>query len=553
MSLPTPGDRIKSALKGLASRMRAEAVADQIVNTVTGAGTARDKTVYSQFVEEPLLEPTEIETLYAFNDLAQTICDKPVEDALREGFSIKRANSTPEKDRELTRRILLKWKNLQKGENRFMRGAIWGRAFGGGGIILGVRGAGALETELVDADVTGVEYIKDFDRQQMIANGWYADGRVRTYLYTPVIQGTATDGSAVEPVTIHETRVMLFPGARTTANRRRENQGWDLSILQRVIAVLKSFDAMWQSTDAMFADASQAVFHLQGLIQSLGEDTGKNDVSVRLSLMDLWRSVQKAVVLDAGDENGDGREDFDVIERGALGSIDGVQNNYFVRLAAAARMPLTVLLGMAPAGMDATGESDMVLYFGTIDVYRQQVLADRIMRIIRFLVQEIEAEDAAASEMRENPEVEVESTDAEDDEEESDDEDAEWEIVWPDLAKPTPLDQATAENMRITSVTGLITSMVATPEEVALSLDEIAPSLKLRLDTKSRKKALKAAMGEVENREQGRSQEEMKGEVGSKNQIAVEKAKPKPGINGTASKKTKKSVQRKTMGRSGGK
>lgn len=552
MSLPSPGERIKSALKGLANRMKAESVADAIVNSVSGMGTARDKTTYNQYVEENLLDPTEIETLYAFSDLAQTICDKPVEDALREGFSIKRANSTPEKDRELTRRILLKWKLLQKGENRFMRGAIWGRAFGGGGIILGVRGAGALETELDDHDVTGVEFIKDFDRQQMMANGWYADGRVKTYLYTPVIQGTATDGAAAQPVTIHESRVMLFPGARTTHNRRRENQGWDLSILQRVVGVLTSFDAMWRSTDAMFADASQAVFHLQGLIQSLGEDTGKNDVSVRLSLMDLWRSVQKAVVLDAGDENGDGREDFDVIERSALGSIDGVQNNYFVRLAAAARMPLTVLLGMAPAGMDATGESDMVLYFGTIDVYRQQVLADRIMRIIRFLVQEIEAEDSRASEMRENPEVEVDAVDPEDDDE-GDNEDAEWEIVWPDLAKPTPLDQATAENMRITSVTGLITSMVATPEEVALSLDEIAPSLKLRLDTKSRKKALKLAMGEVENRELGRSQEEMKGEVGTANQIKVEKSKPKPGINGTAAKKTKKSVQRKTMGRSGGK
>jgi hypothetical protein len=108
--------------------------------------------------------------------------------------------------------------------------------------------------------------------------------------------------------------------------------------------------------------------------------------------------------------------------------------------------------------------------------------------------------------------------------------------------------------MRITSVTGLITSMVATPEEVALSLDEIAPSLQLRLDTKSREKALKAAMAEVETREQGKAQAEMQGSVSTENQIKVEKSKPKPaapGINGTATKKTKKSVQRKTVGRSG--
>jgi phage-related protein (TIGR01555 family) len=345
-----------------------------------------------------------------------------------------------------------------------------GRLFGGGGLIIGAAGAGSLESPLDDEKVKKLEFLHDWDRQDMVENTYHLDGTVETYLWTRPARGNRS----WLPVKVHASRLIQFPGATTTNRKRNQNQGWDLSVLQRVYATLKSFDSMFSSTDAMFADASQAVFKLQGLIDALGESdgSGENDVRTRLQLMDMMRSSGKAIMLDAGDENGDGAEDFSTVDRATLGSLDGTMQQYYIRLAAAAGMPLTVLLGMSPAGMDATGESDMILYYNRVDIYRKKVLEPRILRIVRMLARELGDEDPS-----------------------------EWKISWPELARPKPLDVATEAKMKVDACVALVTAQIALPEEVALSMNKIAPTLNLTLDKDSRVSALKEGLKEIANRE----------------------------------------------------
>ncbi len=456
--------------KGLGRSATAHAVIDAFQNSVTGVGTARSKVSAGEYVAAPLLTCEQLEILFADNDLASVIVSKIVEDALRDGFGIEKEGGTADEDKTFAKKLHDRYKELQ-APYFVQRGGVMARLFGGGGLILGVKGAGALSTPLQDEATKGVEFLQDFDRQDMQESTYYRDGSVETYLWTKPQSGRS---SQTKQVAVHESRIILFPGAQTTNRKRIQNQGWDLSVLQRVYAVLLSFDGMFSSTDAMFADASQAVFKLQGLIAALAENdgTGDSDIRTRLSLMDMGRSSGKAVVLDAGDENGNGAEEFSTVDRATLGTLDGVIGQYYVRLAAAARMPLTVLLGMSPAGMDATGESDMILYYNTVDIYRKQVLEPRILRILRLLARA-----------------------------EGDSDPSEWVVSWPELARPKPLDVKTAEKMAIDSCVALITSQVALPEEVALSLTKIAPSLGLMLDRAAREKALKEALTEVENRE----------------------------------------------------
>lgn len=490
---------------------------DGFANAMTGIGTERDKTYFAGWVDDPLMTPVEIEAVYANNDLAQTIVDKIVDDSLRDGFGISRADGT--KDEETARYIQRRWRELvakDPTDNRFKRGACWARAFGGGGVLLGVRGAGPLASPLDDSRVTRVEFVKDFDRQQMQPFTYEADGSVRTYLYTPVIQGLG-DAEQALPVEVHASRVILFPGARTTNNRRRLNETWDLSVLQRVRAALLSFDGMWKSVDNMFSDASQAVFKMQGLIQALAEDDGPTSVATRLQVMDRIRSVARAIILDAGDEAGNGAEEFELKERGSLGGLDGVMQQYCIRIATAARMPLTVLLGMSPAGMDATGEADMILYFNTVDIYRKEALQPRIERIINLLANEQSRELDAAL-----PAVEGEES-------EESDEEPTWCVTWPELHRPKPLDVATAENMRLTSAMALVDGQVVLAEELALSLKDVAEKgiAGLNLNLESRERAMKAGLEEVANREMGLGKMEAEGAVQTENTVQVEKTKAK--------------------------
>lgn len=463
-------------------KLSLESFMDGFRNEVTGIGTSRSKLTYGEYCAEALLDPNLLESLFKDNDLARKIVAKPVDDALRAGFSLRRRDSTPEKDADDAHRLLKAYKALMHdrlGGDKLKRGAIQARLHGGGGLLLGAKGGGGLATPLKDERVTEISYFTAWDRTCMQAATWYPDGSPATFNYTP--RGRKT--SQPQQV-IHESRLIFFPGAVTTDTARAANQDWDHSVLQAVYQTLKSFDQMFASTDAMFADASQSVFKLQGLIKALAENDGDGEAEARtrLQLLDMMRSSTRAIMLEAGAKDGDPPEEYEVVERTTLGTISDVIQQYYVRLACAANMPLTVLLGMAPSGMDATGESDMILYFNTVDVYRQEALTPVILRIINMLARTV---------------LDGETMDAEEDETD----DQEWEIVWPELARPKPLDVATAENMAITSVGTLIERQVLLPEEAALALRDIAPSLRISIDPAPREKALREAQKEIANRE----------------------------------------------------
>jgi phage-related protein (TIGR01555 family) len=464
--------------KGLSTGKLLHEVVDGFRNAVTGVGTARSKASYGGYDRDYLLDFETLESLFESNDLAAVIVSKIVEDAFRTPFSLECDDSDPDDDRDDVREVLRKWDELGCTK-ALVDGGVFARLKGNAGVILVVRGAGGLATPLDDEKVTELVELIPWDAEDMSEATWYPNGDPETYWWTPPPKGGSTPGT----IQIHETRLIKFAGTRTTPRGRRRNRGWDHSVLQRVYAALRSFDGMFGSTDSMFADASQAVFKLQGLIQSLAESdgSGEKDVMTRLQLMDLMRSASKAVMLDAGDETGVGREEFSVVERPTLAQLDGVMNVYLIRLAAAARMPLTVLLGMSPGGMDATGESDMILYYNTVDTYRRMEQEPVILRLVRMIARTL-GKDAST-----------------------------WKVCWPELSRPKPLDVATGEKMKIDQVVALIGAQVCAPEEAALSLGKIAPTLGLTVDVESRKKALKLALEEVESREWNEPEEEMPG------------------------------------------
>lgn len=470
---------------------------DSFVNALTGLGTTRDKRTGAAYCMDAILQPQELDNLFSSNDLAATIVSKLVDDALREGFELKRKEkpgagkktkpkaesdptepgrkpktdaadeSDPVKDKEDADAIMVRCRELGVRE-RVYSGAIWGRLFGGGGVILGVTGGGSLTSKLDDTKVKGLEFLIDVDRQDLIPQTWNADGTVETFTWTQITAGGLGNG---QPRLVHASRVVLFPGVKTTNRARARNMGWDHSVIQRIYNTLLGVDGMWTSLEHMFGDMSQAVFKLQGFIAAMAEADsadGQATVTTRIQLMDTLRSVARAIVLDAGDETGAGAESFEVVERGALTGVDGILDKAFIRLACAARMPVTVLMGQSPAGMDATGDSDLEIWGNEVQTYRRHVIEPRLERIVNMIAREFGETDP------------------------------QWTIDWPNLRHTTETEDATLEKMRVDTAIALITAQVALPEEVALSLPKIAPTLGLDLNEDARETALEMALEQME-------------------------------------------------------
>lgn len=353
-------------------------------NSITGIGTTRDKGFNTAFIANPVLTDQECSDLFHHDDLAQRICTAIVEEALKRGFQVtKYADQADAQETQEACRAVTKKMEALHSLDRVKEAAIWGRTFGGCMIFLGVKGQGRPERPLDDSKVKELEFLTIIEKRFLQPWTWYSDpstekyGRVESYLLTN--EGTRTPSKSV---VVHETRMISFPGAMTAKREKDTNNGWDYSVLQRVIDTLRKTNMSYDSVIAMMSDASQAVYKLKGLIDAIAEED-QSTLQARLSLMDQMRSTARAVVLDAEDE------DFRLIERQTVSGVADLLDKTFSRLAAAARMPMTMLMGMSMGGMSNTGESDLNWWYDSAEAYQEDVLKPALERIARLCALEV--------------------------------------------------------------------------------------------------------------------------------------------------------------------
>jgi len=91
----------------------------------------------------------------------------------------------------------------------------------------------------------------------------------------------------------------------------------------------------------------------------------------------MSRSVSRSILLDAEDE--DFRRDAY-----SFGGIPEILEKLMLRLSAAARIPVSLLMGQAPAGLNATGDSDIRFFYDQVKA-EQEALKPKIESIYRLI------------------------------------------------------------------------------------------------------------------------------------------------------------------------
>lgn len=219
------------------------------------------------------------------------------------------------------------------------------------------------------------------------------------------------------------------------------------------------------------SDASQAVFKLQGLMAMIAG--GQKDIlQQRLEIVDMSRSVARAVMLDA--EN----EDFDR-KPSSFTDAAGMLDKFMLRLASVVDIPVTILMGRSPAGMNATGDSDFQHFYDNVKTAQENDLRPELERAIRLIML---AQDGPTNGK----------------------EPAEWTLDFESLWQMTPkeraeLEKATADKDKVYLETGVIL-----PEEIALSRfrpDGWSPETNIDRDVRER--MLAAELAEPTEPEEG--------------------------------------------------
>ncbi len=364
---------------------------DSWINTVTGLGTAaRDKVFGAFFQRSVRLVDQELEDLYNGDDLAAKIVGKVVEDSLRGGYEITigldegtgDTVSDASSDAGDVETVL---EDELHASERVREAWTWGRLFGGAVLyIVTDEGFDADQAEPLDEErLRAVLALTVLDKRDLSPATIYDDpahpkfGEVETYRVNSVGPVGVLTAQIVN-VTIHETRLLVFHGALTTNRERQTNEGWPLSVLQRPYDVLRTFNVSFQALANILQDASQGIFEMDGLIDMIASGE-KDAVQTRMALVDLQRSVARSLVIDAE------KEDFRRLVPALTGYPEAIQL-MMARLAAAADMPVTVLFGISPAGLNATGESDRLLWAQTVESHQTLVADPALTRLAELVM-----------------------------------------------------------------------------------------------------------------------------------------------------------------------
>lgn len=417
----------KKSLKNAIARI------DGWANVFTGVGQAlgrRGRGSY-EFQGANRLGEGMLEELYHSDAYAARIAEAVPKHALRRGFSVKVGDTVLEtaigdaiKSLHVTPRLREAW--------------TWARVFGGGAVVLGCDDGRNPWEPLDESALVGVRYCVSVTSRELWPETWELNpfdphfGEPVTYRLQRV-----GGGGGMDTTRVHQSRIVRFEGLPTTRSRRITLKGWGESYLQRAVDLLTEWNGAHVAVNDLLQQASVGVFKMKDLMSLVASDPDgllKN----RMEAMDMARSTTRSILLDAEGE------DYQRVEVGSLTGLPDILDRYSLRLAGALEMPVSILLGREPAGLNATGESDVRAWYDAVEAERETMLKPAVERIVKLLL--VSREGPTSSQVPDG-----------------------WSVEFPPLWQMTPVETATLRKTVADTDAVYLQNGVVTPEEIAKS------------------------------------------------------------------------------------
>lgn len=383
-NLPTPPDRPSEAATEVQKK-------DGWENTITALGTARDKQSGTRIKVTPFTASRdEFDEMYSGDDTSATIAELPPREMTRQWITMSVDDSVDDQGRteeDSTQEKMLTAKNVMQAlddlevKSFFSEGLTWARVHGGSLVFMGVNDGVEDLTEPLNLDaVKSLDFLLVFDRWEVRVQSTEDDlknknfGKPKTYLMQT---STETGLPTKETVEIHASRFIRFDGVKTTRYRKARNNGWSDSVYVRMKETLQNYGISWVGITHMLQTANQAVLKMKGLSDAICESESTL-VLDRMTAMDLCRSIARMIPIDAEDE------DFMNIATSFAGVPETIDRT-MLRVSSAARIPATLLFGQSPAGLNATGESDIRFFYDQIKAMQEDILRPAIGRLLEVI------------------------------------------------------------------------------------------------------------------------------------------------------------------------
>ncbi|WP_158408554.1 DUF1073 domain-containing protein [Desulfosporosinus fructosivorans] len=286
------------------------------------------------------------------------ICNKIVnvipEDMMKNGWSITAELKPEETDRivKLEERTLVKEKLLE--------GLYWGRLYGGAGAIMIIDG----HEDKLDEPLEYDDILPNSFCGLMVVDRWsgiypslelitdHRDPEMGMPKYYEVKDNSS--GRFISKV--HHSRVLRFTGKKLPFYEEVTEIGWGASIMEHVYEELVKRDSTSWNIASLVFQANLLVDQVDGMDQMLAAtdpEIQANFYNVK-SAQNQMRSNNGMMII--------GKDEKLTALNYTFAGLSDISETQMLDVSGSADIPMTRLFGRSPAGMNATGESDMQNY-----------------------------------------------------------------------------------------------------------------------------------------------------------------------------------------------
>lgn len=328
-----------------------KATFDSFINVMRGLGGTKDTGYQRRYKINRILSlaHNELSDMYATNWIAGKVVDIPVNDALRPGRTINGENS----------KAIFDVYDHHKIDKKISDALKWARAYGGAVLVI-VANDNDMAKPL-SMGVGDLKSISAFDMSDVMGGDLIRDPLSPHYLS---YEHYSIKGSTQK---IHCSRVIKIDGY-TNSNRMKElMRGFGLSIFEKIYHAIGDAQESNDYITNLLAQSNIDVYKMNGLNESVSAEMDSVAIG-RIQIAQSMKSILNAVILDKEDDYVNVSKSFAGLQEIDMGKL--------AKVAGAADIPLTRLLGKSADGMNSTGEGDLKNYYDNVDSYRMEVIYD---------------------------------------------------------------------------------------------------------------------------------------------------------------------------------
>lgn len=323
------------------------ALGDGLVNLVANLGTGRDKAAHTAYAP-PVLTEDDAVNAYRSAWLPRKIVDIPAMDACRKWRSWNGEAKEISALEAEEARLGLRGKLLETFKKA--------RLFGGAALYIGTGESDPskpLDPERIQKG--GLRHVNVLTKRVLAAGELDRDAESPRY----GLPAFYTLSNGVRPVNIHPSRLVILHGAEIPdAELAPHMSGWGDSVLTAIYDEIRRADSTSANIASLVFEAKIDVIKIPGFMSMMADETSEKQVLDRLRLAGMAKGINGTLVLDAEEEFDQKKQEF--------GSLRDILLAFMQLVSGAADIPVTRLLGQAPGGLNATGESDIRNYYDRI-------------------------------------------------------------------------------------------------------------------------------------------------------------------------------------------